>query len=98
MVQLTGSKLSLSGITRERVVLKMEKLIEASKVMLWIEATIECKAECTAMKILERSVEDSNNSQTLSQEEALQMQSMLCNKCRRNAKQYTNRCIWPSWT
>ena len=37
--QLTGSKVSLSGIKRESVMLKPEATIEASRVMLWTKAT-----------------------------------------------------------
>ena len=48
--QLTGSKVSLFGITRERVT------IEASRVMIWTEITTEGKARSTAIQILERIV------------------------------------------
>ena len=41
--QLTVSKVTLSGITREMVMLRMEATIKASSVMLWTDTTIERK-------------------------------------------------------
>ena len=41
--ELTVSKVSLSGITRESVILRTEATIKASRVMLCINKTIECK-------------------------------------------------------
>ena len=55
--KLTVNKVSLSGITRERVMLRMEATIKASRVMLWTETTIERKQGWTIMKILQRIVE-----------------------------------------
>ena len=40
---LAVSKILLSGITRGRVVLRMEAIIKASRVMHWAETTIECE-------------------------------------------------------
>ena len=57
MVQLTVNKVSLSGITRERVMLRTEATIKASRVMLWTETTIERKQGWTIMKNLQRIVD-----------------------------------------
>ena len=88
--QLTESKCLLSEITREMVMLRTEATIEASMVILWIETTTKRKANRRSMNpgekfqslfkmwcLLMTFIWD------LSQEEALQMQSLWCGKCRR---------------
>ena len=55
--QLTVNKVSLSGITKERVMLRTEATIKASRVMLWTETTIKRKQGWTIMKILQRIVD-----------------------------------------
>ena len=40
---MTVCKVSLSGITKEMMMLRMEATIKASRVMLWTEITIEPK-------------------------------------------------------
>ena len=57
LAQLTVSKVSLSGIRKERVMLRMEAAIKASRVMLWTETTIERKTGVNNHEILQRFVD-----------------------------------------